>query len=66
VADTGAVRERLGFAPKWTSRHAFEDFAATRLRKLVTEEQVARFERDALALLRRTAGRVAAAREDHR
>jgi UDP-glucose 4-epimerase len=56
VADTGAAREQLGFSPKWTSRHAFEDFAATRLRKLVTEEQVARLEHDALALLRRTAG----------
>jgi UDP-glucose 4-epimerase len=59
VADTTAAREQLGFTPKWTSRQAFEEFAATRLRRLITEEQVARFEHDALALLRRAAGWVA-------
>jgi UDP-glucose 4-epimerase len=59
VADTTAARRRLGFAPKWTSLRAFEDFAATRLRKLVTEEQVTRLEHEAMALLRRTAARVA-------
>jgi len=56
VADTTATREQFGFTPKWTSRQAFEDFAATRLHKLVTEEQVARFEREALAWLRRAVG----------
>jgi UDP-glucose 4-epimerase len=64
VADTTAAREQLGFSPKWTSRQAFEDFAATRLRRLVTEERVARLERDALAFLRRTAERVARARQE--
>jgi UDP-glucose 4-epimerase len=59
VADTSAAREQLGFTPKWSSLQAFEDFAATRLRKLVTEEQVARLERDALGLLRRAAERIA-------
>jgi UDP-glucose 4-epimerase len=59
VADTSAAREQLGFIPKWSSPQAFEDFAATRLRKLVTEEQVARLERDALGLLRRAAEWVA-------
>jgi UDP-glucose 4-epimerase len=59
VADTTAARQQLGFFPKWTSLHAFEDFAATRLRKLVTEEQVARLEHEALDLLRRAAARVA-------
>jgi UDP-glucose 4-epimerase len=59
VADTTAAREQLGFSPTWTSRHAFEDFAATRLRRLVTEERVARLEREALAFLHRTAERVA-------
>jgi UDP-glucose 4-epimerase len=59
VADTSAAAAQLGFIPKWTSLHAFEDFAATRLRRLVTEEQVARLEQDALALLRRAAGWVA-------
>jgi UDP-glucose 4-epimerase len=63
VADTSAAAEQLGFTPKWTSPHAFEDFAATRLRKLVTEEQVARLERDAMGLLRRAAGWAAAGRE---
>ena len=53
VADTSAAAEELGFIPKWTSLHAFEDFAATRLRKLVTEEQVLRLEHEALDLLRR-------------
>jgi UDP-glucose 4-epimerase len=56
VADTSAAAEQLGFLPKWTSLHAFEDFAATRLRKLVTEEQVLRLEHEALDLLRRAAG----------
>jgi UDP-glucose 4-epimerase len=55
VADTSAAAEELGFLPKWTSLHAFEDFAATRLRKLVTEDQVLRLEHDAMALLRRAA-----------
>jgi UDP-glucose 4-epimerase len=53
VADTSAAAEQLGFIPKWTSLRAFEDFAATRLRKLVTEEQVLRLEHEALDLLRR-------------
>ena len=52
VADTSAAAEQLGFLPKWTSLHAFEDFAATRLRKLVTEEQVVRLEREVMGLLR--------------
>jgi UDP-glucose 4-epimerase len=55
VADTTAACEQLGFSPKWSSRGAFEDFAATRLRKLVTEEQVNRVERESLAVLRRAA-----------
>jgi UDP-glucose 4-epimerase len=56
VADTTAAYEQLGFSPKWSSPHAFEDFAASRLRKLVTQEQVTRVEREALAALRRAAG----------
>jgi UDP-glucose 4-epimerase len=56
VADTSAAAARLGFVPKWTSLRAFEDFAATRLRRLVTEEQVARVEQEALGLLRSAAG----------
>jgi UDP-glucose 4-epimerase len=56
VADTSAAAEQLGFLPKWTSRHAFEDFAS-RLHRLITEEQVLRLEHEALALLRRTVGR---------
>jgi UDP-glucose 4-epimerase len=56
VADTTAACEQLDFSPKWSSRQAFEDFAATRLRKLVTEEQVDRVERRSLAVLRRAAG----------
>jgi UDP-glucose 4-epimerase len=55
VADTSAARRQLGFSPAWSSPHAFEDFAATRLRRLVTEEQVTRLEREALATLRRAA-----------
>ena len=56
VADTSAAREQLGFVPGWTSLAAFEDFAAARLRRLVTEERVATAEREALAGLRRLAG----------
>lgn len=56
VADASAAAEQLGFLPKWTSQHAFEDFAS-RLHRLITEEQVLRFEHEALSLLRRTVGR---------
>ena len=56
VADTTAAREQLGFSPKWSSPHAFEDFAASRLRKVVTQEQVTTAQREALAVLRRAAG----------
>ena len=59
VADTSAAAAQLGFTPKWTSLQAFEDFASTRLRRLVTEEQVVRLEHEAMALLRRAAGWVA-------
>ena len=59
VADTSAAADQLGFIPKWSSLHAFEDFAATRLRKLVTDEQVTRAEHEVLGLLRRTAAWVA-------
>jgi UDP-glucose 4-epimerase len=58
VADTSAAAGQLGFTPKWTSLRAFEDFA-TRLRRLVTEEQVVRLEQEAMGLLRRAAGWVA-------
>jgi UDP-glucose 4-epimerase len=54
VADTSAAAEQLGFVPKWTSPRAFEDFAS-RLDRLVTEEQVLRLEHEALGLLRRAA-----------
>ena len=59
VADTSAAVEQLGFTPKWSSLHAFEDFATTRLRRLVSEEQVARLEQDALGWLRKAANWVA-------
>jgi UDP-glucose 4-epimerase len=62
VADTTATCEQLGFSPKWSSLQAFEDFAASRLRKLVTQEQVTRVEREALATLRRAAGFLGGAR----
>jgi UDP-glucose 4-epimerase len=62
VADTSAARRQLGFSPEWTSLHAFEDFAATRLRKLVTAKQVARLEHEALTRLRQAAEWAAAAR----
>jgi UDP-glucose 4-epimerase len=62
VADTSAAAAQLGFIPKWSSRDAFEDFAATRLRKLVTEEQVTQAERELLGLLRRAAGWMASRR----
>ena len=55
MADTSAAAEELGFLPKWTSLHAFEDFAS-RLNRLVTEEQVLRLEHEALDLLRRAVG----------
>ena len=59
VADTSAAAAQLGFTPTWTSLQALEDFASTRLRRLVTEEQVARLEHDAMVLLRRATGWVA-------
>jgi UDP-glucose 4-epimerase len=61
VADTTAAREQLGFSPKWSSPQAFEDFAASRLRKLVTQERVTRVQQEALAALRRAAGWLASA-----
>ena len=52
VADTTAARDQLGFVPQWSSLAAFEDFAS-RLDRLVTEEQVLRLQHEALDLLRR-------------
>jgi UDP-glucose 4-epimerase len=54
VADTTAARVELGFAPRWSSLQAFEDFAA-RLTGVVTEERVARVERDVMTALRSAA-----------
>jgi UDP-glucose 4-epimerase len=56
VADTGAARAKLGFAAEWSSPGAFEDFAASRLRRLLTEERVAGLEREALRGLRLATG----------
>ncbi|HEY2959289.1 MAG TPA: NAD-dependent epimerase/dehydratase family protein [Actinomycetota bacterium] len=55
AADTTAARVELGFAPSRSSLEAFEDFAAARLRGVVTEERVARLEQDLLGALRRLA-----------
>jgi UDP-glucose 4-epimerase len=55
VADTTAARVELGFAPRWSSLQAFEDFAAARLTGVVTEERVARVERDVMTALRTAA-----------
>jgi UDP-glucose 4-epimerase len=55
VADTTAAARELGFKPAWSSLAAFEDFAVTRLNRLVTEERVALLEHQALAALRRAA-----------
>ena len=55
VADTTAARVELGFSPRWSSLQAFEDFAAARLTGVVTEERVARVERDVLNALRAAA-----------
>jgi nucleoside-diphosphate-sugar epimerase/1-acyl-sn-glycerol-3-phosphate acyltransferase len=51
AADTTAARDRLGFAPKWSSLDAFRDFAASRLgvRPVAGED-------DSLFLGRRLAG----------
>ncbi|HEX6674758.1 MAG TPA: NAD-dependent epimerase/dehydratase family protein [Actinomycetes bacterium] len=55
VADTTAARVELGFAPARSSLEAFEDFAAARLRGVVSEQRVARLEHDVLGALRRAA-----------
>ncbi|HEU4898335.1 MAG TPA: hypothetical protein VFX88_12340, partial [Actinomycetota bacterium] len=58
VADTSAAADQLGFLPKWSSLQAFEDFAS-RLHRLITEDQVLRLEHEALSFLRRAVGRTA-------
>jgi UDP-glucose 4-epimerase len=55
VADTTAARVELGFAPRWSSLQAFEDFAAARLTGVLTEERVARAEHDVMTALRAAA-----------
>jgi hypothetical protein len=56
VADTWAAADQLGFLPKRSSLQAFEDFAS-RLHRLITEDQVLRLEHEALNFLRRAVGR---------
>lgn len=43
VVDTGRLRERFGFAPRWTSRQAFDDFVHGRgLRPVLDPERLER------------------------
>ena len=62
VADTGAARAQLGFVPEWSSLGAFEDFAASRLRRVLTDERVAGVEREVLRGLRGAAAWLAGER----
>jgi UDP-glucose 4-epimerase len=62
VADTAAARDQLGFVPEWSSLAAFEDFAAGRLRRLLSEARLGQLQREALDGLRRAAGWLGAGR----
>jgi UDP-glucose 4-epimerase len=54
VADNSRMKERFGFEPRFSSRAALLDFArGQRVRRLISERQVAEWERDLYAFLRR-------------
>ena len=54
VADIGRIKERFGIDPRFTSKTALLDFARGRqMRRLVSERQLAEWERDLTAFLRR-------------
>jgi UDP-glucose 4-epimerase len=53
VADTTRLKERFGAAPRFSTRDTLLDFArGRRLRRLVSEQQLAEWERDLYAFLR--------------
>jgi UDP-glucose 4-epimerase len=54
VADNRRMTEELGFHPQRTTRQALEDFArGQKVRRLISSEQLAEWEREAYAFLRR-------------
>jgi UDP-glucose 4-epimerase len=54
VADNRRMTEELGFHPQRTTRQALEDFArGQKVRRLISPEQLAEWEREAYAFLRR-------------
>ena len=54
VADNTRLKEELGFTPRFTTKAALLDFArGRRVARLVSEEQMAEWERDLYAFLRR-------------
>lgn len=54
VADNARMKERFGFAPRFTTKDALLDFArGRRVRRLVSERRLADWERDLYAFLRR-------------
>jgi UDP-glucose 4-epimerase len=54
VADNARMKERFGYEPAFTSKAALLDFArGRRMRRLVSERQLADWERDLYAFLRR-------------
>jgi UDP-glucose 4-epimerase len=54
VADNARMKERFGFALRFTTKDALLDFArGRRVRRLLSERQLADWERDLYAFLRR-------------
>lgn len=54
VADNGRLVEEFGYRPARTTREAFEDFLSSeKVRRFVSPEQLAEWEREAYAFLRR-------------
>lgn len=54
VLDTRRLRERFGFAPRWTSRQAFDDFVSGRgLRPVLDPERLQEVERGLVGALAR-------------
>lgn len=54
VVDTRRLRERFGFAPRWTSRQAFDDFVSGRgLRPVLDPERLQDVERGLVGVLAR-------------
>ena len=53
VADNARMKKEFGYEPAFTTKESLQDFARGRVHRLVSEEQIADWERDLYAFLRR-------------